>query len=106
MESAGAERRLPLSAESVFHAEVGDTVAALLRAWVGAKAGVGGRFSLFRDDKRAARTTLEQLERALGMMGGSGSFGRGVDCVRAIATPSAGMSCSVADGTGTSNARY
>jgi hypothetical protein len=58
------------SAESVFHAEVGDTVATLLRDWVRAKAGVGGRFSLFRDDKRAAQKTLEQLERALGMMGG------------------------------------
>jgi hypothetical protein len=41
---------------------------ALLRDWVRAKAGIDGRFSLFRDDKRAVQKTLERLERALGIM--------------------------------------
>jgi hypothetical protein len=58
------------SAESVFHEDVGDTVTALLRHWVRAKAGIGGRFSLFRDDKRAVQKTLEQLERAVGITEG------------------------------------
>jgi hypothetical protein len=57
------------SAESIFHEEAGDTVAGLLRDWVRAKAGVDGRFGLFRADKRAVQKTLEQLERVLGMMG-------------------------------------
>jgi hypothetical protein len=58
------------SAESVFHEDIGDTVVGLLRDWVRAKAGIGERFRLFRDDKRAIEKTLEQLERALGIMGG------------------------------------
>jgi hypothetical protein len=58
------------SAESVFHEDVGDTVATLLRDWVRAKAGIGERFRLFRDDKRAVQKTLEQLERTLGIPGG------------------------------------
>ena len=58
------------SAESIFHEEVGETVAGLLRDWVRAKTGVGGRFGLFRDNKRAVQKTLEQLERALGVLGG------------------------------------
>jgi hypothetical protein len=58
------------SAESGFHEDVADTVAALLRDWVRAKAGIGERFRLFREDKRAIDKTLEQLERALGIMRG------------------------------------
>jgi hypothetical protein len=58
------------SAESIFHEDVGDTIAALLRDWVRAKAGIGERFRLFRDDKRAVQKTLEQLERVLGITEG------------------------------------
>jgi hypothetical protein len=57
------------SAESVFHEDVTDTLATLLRDWVRAKVGIGGRFKLFRDDQRAIQKTLERLERALGILG-------------------------------------
>jgi hypothetical protein len=56
------------SAESIFHEDVGDSIAALLRNWVRATAGMGERFSLFRDDQRIVQQTLEHLERALGIM--------------------------------------
>jgi len=55
------------SAESVFHEDVVDTLASLLRDWVRAKAGVDRKIVLFRDDTRAALKTLERLERALGI---------------------------------------
>jgi hypothetical protein len=57
------------SAESIFHEDVSDTIASMLRDWVRAKAGIDGRFRLFRDDKRAVQKTLERLERALGIVG-------------------------------------
>ncbi|MGH8055728.1 MAG: hypothetical protein ACREOH_00625, partial [Candidatus Entotheonellia bacterium] len=58
------------SAESMFHAEVADTAACLLRDWVRAKVGIGQRFRFFRDDERAVRKTLERLEQALGIAEG------------------------------------
>jgi hypothetical protein len=58
------------SADSSFHEDVADTVVALLRDWARAKAGIGERFRLFPKEKRAIEKTLEQLERALGIMRG------------------------------------
>ena len=55
------------SAESVFHEDVVDTLANLLRDCVRAKAGVDRKIVLFRDDTRAALKTLERLEQALGI---------------------------------------
>jgi len=59
------------SAESVFHTEVADTVASLLRAWVRSKAGVDRKFHLFHDDSRMVQKSLERLERVLGIVEGS-----------------------------------
>ncbi len=59
------------SAESMFHTDVADTVASLLRDWVRSKVGVGRRLRLFHDDERTVRKTLERLERALGIAEGS-----------------------------------
>lgn len=55
------------SAESIFHAEVADTAASLLRDWVRSKVGIGQRFRFFREDARAVRKTLERLEHPLGI---------------------------------------
>jgi hypothetical protein len=55
------------SAESVFHEDVVDTLASLLRDGVRAKIGVDRKSVLFHDDTRAALKTLECLERALGI---------------------------------------
>lgn len=56
------------SAESVFHEDVVDTLASLLRDWVRAKAGVDRKSVLFRDHTRAALKALERLEQALGIV--------------------------------------
>ena len=58
------------SAASIFHADVADTAASLLRDWVRSKAGVGQRFGLFRDDQRTVQKTLQRLEQALGIVEG------------------------------------
>lgn len=55
------------SAESVFHKDMADTLASLLRDWVRAKIGMDRKIALFRDDTRAVLKTLERLERALGI---------------------------------------
>ena len=54
------------SAESIFHADVADTLASLLRDWVRARVGLDRNVVLFRDNTRTVLKTLERLEQALG----------------------------------------
>ncbi len=56
------------SAESIFHQEIADTVANLLRNWVRAEAGIDRRIGWFREeDRRVTDKTLARLEDALGL---------------------------------------
>lgn len=55
------------SAESVFHKDIADTLASLLRDWVRAKVGIDQKIALFPDDTRAVLKILERLEHALGI---------------------------------------
>ena len=56
------------TAESIFHKQVADTVANLLRNWVRAEAGIDRRLGWFREeDRRVTDKTLERLEGALGL---------------------------------------
>jgi hypothetical protein len=56
---------------SLFHKDVVDTLASLLRDWVRAQAGIDRKSALFRDEACVVHKTLERLEQALGIVGNS-----------------------------------